>query len=129
MKLHNEVSPTMSERQSRKMEFSPGPKQISNTQINQLIKAEVEKRIRERAMTEAYEEKLKNILFPEDDGQDDYENECEPQDEGNQCYEYQDESQDEQKKWFNVFYGERQEKPTQADEKMKTKPKNKKIKR
>ena len=70
MELYNAVPPTLSELQSRKMEFSPGPKQISNTQINQLIEAEVEKRIRERASTEEPGESLKKRLFSEDDDHD-----------------------------------------------------------
>jgi hypothetical protein len=37
MRLRNEFSPTLSELQSQRMEFPPGPKQISSTQVNQLI--------------------------------------------------------------------------------------------
>ena len=94
MKLYNEVSPTLSELRSRKMEFSLGPKQISNTQINQLIEAEVEKRIRERATTEEPGQSLKKRLLPEYD------------------------DQDEEKK-LKTIYQERLEKMIQGDEQMK----------
>ena len=53
------------------MEFSLGPKQIFNTQVNQLIEEEVEKRIRERLLKDEPGESLKKRLFPEDDKDDD----------------------------------------------------------
>ena len=93
MKLYNEFSPTLSELQRQRMEFSPGPKQNSSTQVNQLIEEEVEKRIRERALKENSGEFLENRLFPED-------------------------NQDEEER-FKALYQECSEKMMQADEKMK----------
>ena len=77
------------------MDFSPGPKQISSTQVNQLIEAAVENRIKERSLKEDVGKGLTKRLFPEDD-QDDEER-------------------------FKVLYQERLEQLTQADEKMKEK--------
>ena len=60
MKMYNELSLTLSEVQ--RMDFSPSPKQISSTQVSQLIEAEVEKRIKERLLKEDDEADVKEKI-------------------------------------------------------------------
>ena len=72
MRFYHELSPTLSELQSQRMEFSPDPKQISSTQVNQLIEEEVEKRIRERLLKEDARADVRKRLY-QDDGQQDEE--------------------------------------------------------
>jgi hypothetical protein len=53
----------LSEIQGQRIDFSLGPKQISSTQVNQLIEAEVEKKIKERLIKDEIEADVKKDYF------------------------------------------------------------------
>ena len=73
MKKYSELSPTLSELQSQRMEFSPGSKQISSTHVNQLIEKEFEKRIKLRLPKYEIQAEVKRRLFQDGDQQDEEE--------------------------------------------------------